>query len=101
MLDSGASRHFTNSINDFIDYEAIIPSPVATANRRIEMTGKGTVIFIVDRRALRISPVYHIPDLNTHLLSLGQFLRSGLHSRGSDRKISLQQGKEEFLTFHP
>ena len=65
------------------------------------MTGKGTVIFIVDGRALRISPVYHIPDLNTHLLSLGQFLQSRLHSRGSDRKISLQQGKEEFLTFHP
>ena len=100
MLNSGASRHFTNSINDFIDYEAIIPSPVATANEQTQMTGKGTVIFIVDGRALRISPVYHILDLNTRLLSLGQFLQSGLHSRGSDREISLQ-GKEEFLTFHP
>ena len=65
------------------------------------MTGKETVIFIVNGRALRISPVYHILDLNTPLLSLGQFLQSGLHLRGSDREISLQQGKEEFLTFHP
>jgi hypothetical protein len=83
MLDSGASQHFTFNINDFVVYEAI-PEPieVLTATTTTSIVGMGMVIIRTKRGAHRISPVWYIPDLTTHLLSLGQFLQSGLSSRG-------------------
>jgi hypothetical protein len=32
---------------------------------------------------------------------LGEFLHNGLHTRGSSRSISIEEGSENFLTFHP
>ena len=101
MLDSGASWHFTYDTSDFVELEAIPPVPIYTANWRTDITGKGTVIFTVDGRTIRVYPVYHVLDINTRLLSLGQFLQSGLHLRGSAREITLTQRQEEFLTFYP
>ena len=101
MLNSGASWHFTYDTNDFIELEAITPLPIYTANGQTEITGKGTVIFMVDRCTIRVYPIYYIPDIKTRLLSLGQFLQSRLHSRGSAHDITLYKGQEELLTFHP
>ena len=101
MLDSGALWHFTYDANDFVELEAIPPVPIYTANGRTDITGKGTVIFTVDERTIRVYPVYHVPDINTRLLSLGQCIQSGLHLRGSAREITLTQRQEEVLTFYP
>ena len=101
MLDSGASWHFTYDTNDFVELEAITPLPIYTANRQTEITGKGTVTFTVDGCTIRVYPVYYILDIKTRLLSLGQFLQSRLHSRGSACDITLYKGQEEFLAFHP
>jgi hypothetical protein len=87
LLDSGASMHFTNNINDFIDYQVIKPIKVVTANRSTQVTGKGAVILTVGDKAIWIEPVYHIPDLTTKLISLGEFLHDSLHTRGSSRSI--------------
>ena len=65
------------------------------------MKGKGAVILVINQKAIRIEPVYHIPDLTTKLISLGQLLQSGLFTRGSARSISVEDGSENFLTFHP
>ena len=102
MLDSGASLHFTNDLDDFIEYEAIAPVEIRTATTVTHVIGRGTVILTVDGVAIRISPVHYIPDLTTRLLSLGQFLRSGLSSRGSARSVTVydKEGKD-LLTFHP
>ena len=101
MLDSGASQHFTFDINNYVDYETMAEVLVRTANSFTKIIGKGTVIITVDGKTVRINPVYHIPDLSYRLLSLGQFLRSGLFSRGSAREISLHEEEKEFLTFYP
>jgi hypothetical protein len=101
MLDSGASRHFTFDINDFVSYETIDTIPVRTATSFTSIVGKGTVILEVNGQIVRISPVYHIPDLSSRLMSLGQFLKSGLFSRGSAREISLHEDERNFLTFYP
>ena len=101
MLDSGASRHFTFNINNYVNYETTAEVLVRTANSFTKIVGKGTVIITVDRKTVRINPIYHIPDLSCRLLSLGQFLRSGLFSRGSAREISLHEEEKEFLTFYP
>ena len=92
MLDSGASRHFTFDINNYVDYETTAEVLVRTANSFTKIVGKGTVIITVDGKTVRINPVYHIPDLNCCLLSLGQFLRSRLFSRGSAHETSLLSG---------
>ena len=65
MLDSGASWHFTYNANDFVELEAISPIPIYTANGQTDITGKGTVIFTVDGRTIRVYTVYHVPDINT------------------------------------
>ena len=104
MLDSGASCHFTNNISDFVDYEENVGPErvVRTANGSTSIIGKGTVIFTVNNEQIRLYPVFYIPDLNDRLLSLGQFHRSGLSSRGDARAIVLYDGNdEEFLSFYP
>jgi hypothetical protein len=101
MLDSGASRHFTFDINDFVEYEATESIPLRTATSFTTIVGKGTVILYINEKAVRLSPLYHVPDISHRLLSLGQFLKSRLFSRGSAREISLYEEDVEFLTFHP
>ena len=103
MLDSRASRHFTHSIDDFVEYEALESTiPVIMATTETTIVGKGTVILTVDGRAVKIAPDYHIPDLKAHLMSLGQFLKSGLYSRGSACEITLEEREgSNFLTFYP
>ena len=71
MLDSGASFHFTNNLNDYIEYEAIAPVEIQTATTVTHIVGRGTVNLTVDGVAIRISPVHYIPDLSPRLLSLG------------------------------
>ena len=104
MLDSGASCHFTNDLNDFVEFEENVGPErvVRIANGSTSIASKGTVIFTVNGKRVRLYPIFYIPDLNDHLLSLGQFHRSGLSSRGDARAIVLYDGNnEEFLTFYP
>jgi len=104
MIDSGASNHFTFDKNDFVEYETITrPIQVQAATATTKVAGKGTIILIANGSAYRIGPVYHVPELNCRLLSLGQFHRSRLYSRGSAREIKLynEYSGLEFLSFYP
>jgi len=42
-LDSGASRHFTHDINDFVEYRLIKPWGIKTATSRTTVIAKGTI----------------------------------------------------------
>jgi len=102
MLDSGASSHFTFDMNDFVEYEPIEPVDIQTANSHTSMIGKGTVLFIMEEEIVRIYPVFYIPDLNQRILSMGQFLQSGMLTVGTSKVISrLEKDKTVFLNFHP
>jgi hypothetical protein len=103
ILDSGASRHFTNSLNDFVEFEDCQPVLVRTATSSTFITGKGTVYLKLNDRHLRISPVYYVEDLSARLLSLGQFMQHGLYTRGSICEVALydERTNKEFVTFHP
>jgi len=103
ILDSGASLHFTGDMNDFIEYtplEKNITANTATS-ADTQIIGKGTVMMAVEgsEHMVRIAPVFYIPDLSMHLLSLGVFLRGGLQLNGNTERISLLQDGQEFLTF--
>jgi len=115
MLDSGASRHFTWNMDDFVDFEYLSEPIVATtANGVAHITGKGTVLLNApvnsDARdfekhgakfsTVKLHPVYFMPELTTRLLSLGQFLRDGLTVQGSLSQLVLfTQKRERFLVF--
>ena len=103
ILDSGASLHFTNDVDDFIDYEEIKENTlVRTANPVAQIIGKGTVILaLTTGEIVRIYPVYHIPSLTCRLLSMGTFLKNGLKVLGSSQMISLEERSNPFLTFAP
>ena len=80
MLDSGASLHFTFDMNDHVEYESLQEDiVVSTANGLAFAKGSGTVVLNCPitpggHSTVRIAPVYYIPDLNSRLLSLGEFL---------------------------
>ena len=88
ILDSGASAHFTLEISDFASYETLSPNELftiktASKSEMISNVRKG-IIFIrhtVEEngkdlaRTMRLYPVFHIPDVTTWLLSMGQFLK--------------------------
>ena len=103
MLDSGASMHFTNDMNDFVEYQPIPPISVKTAINSVSVKGKGTIILGTEKgEFVRIYPVYYLEGLSNCLLSLGTFLQNGLYSRGSSHSISLyDNGNEKFLSFCP
>ncbi|KAH9993004.1 hypothetical protein BJV74DRAFT_795693 [Russula compacta] len=103
ILDSGASSHFMFALSDFSDYEKLPkPEGVMTAGRPIWIIGQGTIIIdhtvISNGKAymltMRLSPVMHILNLTHWLLSLGSFLKQGLHIYGNAATISLsEEGK--------
>ena len=80
LLDSGASAHFTNNKNDFIDYTPASESdrqPVRIAAHTIWIEGQGTVLlrhYLNGNLATtRLYPVLYIPAMTTRLLSMGEF----------------------------
>ena len=86
ILDSGASIHVTGDITDFHDYRTITNGPkIQTAKKDSQLSIQGVGSIFVEHVArkqegtgivkTRISPVFHIPNLNTRLLSLGEFLQ--------------------------
>ena len=103
MLDSGASMHFTNDMNDFVEYQPIPPISVKIAINSVSVKGKGTIILGTEKgEFVRIYPVYYLEGLSNRLLSLGTFLQNGLYLRGSSHSISLYDNRnEKFLSFCP
>ena len=94
ILDSGASLHYTGDINDFIEY-APLEKPIKAATATTTSTdiiGVGTVLMTIEgsEHMIRVAPVYFVPDLSSHLLSLGVFLRrSGFTTKGDNQHITV------------
>src|SRR6201984_1837554 len=104
LLDSGASAHFTNNFDDFIEYTPANPSertPVRTASTTIYVEGQGTVLLKHYHGTTRIHPVLYIPKLTTRLLSLGEFLQQGLSVSGDAWRISIQKRYQVVLQCAP
>jgi hypothetical protein len=95
MLDSGASEHFTMSLDDFSEYSPFETKMTAyTANGVATIEGKGTVIIrYKDEQEYaiiaRLHPVLYMPQLTHQLLSMGSFLRDKLTVRGNSQHITI------------
>ena len=105
LLDSGASAHFTNNKNDFIKYTPSERQPVRAATHTIWVEGQGTVLLrhYVNGTLVttRVHPVLYIPAIATRLLSMGEFLQSGLRVKGSSQRITLTHKNKPFVQCKP
>jgi hypothetical protein len=96
LVDSGASKHYTNTMDDYILYEPLSETFVSTANGKGKLHGVGTILVNMtrwpgDNNVIRLYPVHYASDLNMHLLSIGTLLNDGLLIGGGGDKISLFQ----------
>jgi transposase InsO family protein len=98
LLDSGASLHFTNSLNDFVSYRAFDGTATTATKAPLTIEGRGTVIIkhqlhLKGKKAqtkyLRIFPVLYAPRIVGRLLSLGQLLKQGMRVYGDAAKLTL------------
>ena len=108
MLDSGASSHFTFDKNDFIEYTPFSRDeriPVKTASDLIYVEGHGAVLLKHKVKNMlvttRLWPVSHIPQINSRILSMGDFLNQGMTVNGDHQSISLCNKTQPIITVIP
>jgi hypothetical protein len=90
LLDSGASFHFINNMNDFAEYTPLKkPVYVTTATSTTRVIGVGTVILNYESEVVRLALVYYIPELNCQLISMGTLLRDGMTAQGNAKRIDI------------
>jgi hypothetical protein len=96
LLDLGASQHYTNNIDDYVDYTLWTCGNygyVRTATTTTPVIGTGTVMIRVPgpkgtERTLRVHNVRHMPEMFTRLLSLGSFLQDNMDLGGTRTQSS-------------
>src|SRR5208283_3425404 len=109
IMDSGASLHFTNDLNDYAEYTLGSYGIAQTASSVVKITAVGTVflahnVFRQGKKEVqmtRIYPVYYFVELKTHLLSMGTLLQDGLLLRGSSEEIVFKEGNRTVLSCKP
>ena len=112
VVDSGASVHFTGDKSDFSELKLFTEKerPLAqTANGAAAIHGTGTVFIktYVDNTPDKmtttishLSPVFYMPSVGVHLLSMGQLLKGSLKIEGNEqifRFIDAQFGKVKIV----
>jgi len=112
LMDSGTSKHFTMNLDEFSSYESIpanSKNKIITANGETFIEGKGTVFLqhnverngqVIEQCTMHLSPVYYIPGLSSQLMSMGEFLHSGLKVWGS-AKSYLYKGLTQSIGLKP
>jgi len=101
LMDSGTSKHFTMNLDEFSSYESISANnknKVIIANGKTFIEEKGTVFLqhnverngqVIKQQTTHLSPIYYIPGLSSQLMSMGEFLHSGIKVWGSAESLEL------------
>jgi len=109
LMDSGASKHFTMNMSEFSSYESIpanSKNKVITTNGETFIEGKGTVFLkhkVEKRRSKYLNATTHLSLHLLHLwiisrlMSMGEFLHSGLEVRGSTESLELIKSMAKLL----
>ena len=103
MLDSGASMHFTYSMNDYADFRYYgARRPLYTADGVTYMIGEGTVLVPLESGSiLKLTNVALVPNLTSKLVSMGALLQDGLEARASTANISFYKDSKLIVAFEP
>jgi len=111
LLDSGASMHFTGQRSDLVDaFKLAQPLMIQTANNITQVEEAGTVFIthtVLPRnskayeKTTRLQPIYYLNGLNTHLLSMGEFLNDEQLIKGDNRQPMFLRNNIPVLTCQP
>ena len=90
-LDNGASNHMSGNREFFSVLDEHVTGKVRFGDdSRIDIKGKGSIIFIGKEGKKKIlANVYHIPDLRSNIISLGQATEAGCDVRMRDNYLTL------------
>ena len=89
IMDSGASKHFTNELSDFAEYTPLKNGPrLSTAAKKapLQVKGEGTVFLTHEitksngmkcRVITHFYPVFYVPGMSLRLMSMGELLVNG------------------------
>jgi len=102
IVDSGASVHFTDNKADFSDlrfFDEKDRPKAQTANGAAAIHGHGTVFVKtwVDNTnsqtatISRLSPVFYMPGIGIHLLSMGLLLKGNMQIKGNEHTLEFFQ----------
>jgi len=111
LLDSGASMHFTGQRSNLVDaFKLAQPLMIQMANNITQVEEAGTV-FITHtvlpcngktyKKTTRLQPVYYLNRLNTHLLSMGEFLNDEQLIKGDNHQLMFLRNNIPVLTCQP
>jgi hypothetical protein len=109
LLDSSALQHYTNNIDNYINYTPWTCDNygyVHTATTTTPVIGTGTIMICVPgpkgtECMLQVHNVWHVPEMFTCLLSLGLFLQDNMDLGGNKNSIRLSRKGKTFLVCHP
>ena len=111
--DTGASIYVTNDINDFIEYELIIPMFISTTKKaqgEIYAIGQGAIVVnhIVETKNNKLIkvmscfyPIFYVPGLHKCLFFIGTMIQMGFECRGTRNSIALYKGDIQQIHFTP
>jgi len=89
------------NLDEFSSYKSIptnSKNKVITTNGETFIEGKGTVFLqhnaerngqVIEQQKMCLSPIYYISGLSSQLMSMGEFLHSGLKVWGSAKSLEL------------
>lgn len=79
FLDSGCSNHMCGDSSLFCELEEGFKKVVRLGNHtRLKVVGKGSVRLFLNGVSLLVKDVFYVPELKSHLLSVGQLQEKGL-----------------------
>lgn len=79
FLDSGCSNHMCGDRSLFCDLDESFTHIVKLGNNmRMNVVGKGNVRLFLEGISYVVTEVFYVPDLQNHLLSIGQLQEKGL-----------------------
>ena len=112
VVDSGVSVHFTGDKSDFSELKLFTENEIPfaqTANGAAAIHGSGTVFIktyvdnTLDKMMItksRLSPVFYMPGVGVHLMSMGLLLKGDMKIEGNEQIfwfIDAQSGKVKIV----
>ena len=100
ILDSGASNHFYNSKDLFINYEPLVQPLVVKVggSQNLLALGTGTVLLMTsqntERCILELAHVLYVPTLRRNLVSLSSLLQFGWTVQAVDDQTTLKKDSQ-------
>jgi len=104
LLNSGASAHFTNNFDAFVEYQPYAkPRHSQMANGLAPVLGEGSILIHFNGNVVQLSPMIYMPTCTFQLVLLGTLLKSNcLYVQSTEGYIHIIDDctKCDVISFH-